>query len=222
MKNKFHVSEVFDSIEGEGKRTGYMSIFVRLTGCNLRCSYCDTKYAQIMGQEDTEMTEEELVEKIKSYPWKKVTLTGGEPLLHNVDSLVSTLSKENYEVNIETNGAVPLLETRYNNVFYTMDWKCPSSGENGRMLYDNLRKLDRKDVLKFVVGNKDDLDEMRKIAENKDYAYWWVRPLIYVSPVFGEIEPVEIVEYLKEHKLRGVCMQVQLHKIIWSPDKRGV
>lgn len=216
MKNKFHVSEVFDSIEGEGKRTGYMSIFVRLTGCNLRCSYCDTKYAQIMGQEDTEMTEEELIKRIKSYPWKKVTLTGGEPLLHSVDSLVSTLSKENYEVNIETNGAVPLLENRYNNVFYTMDWKCPSSGENGKMLVGNLKKLTEKDVLKFVVGNLDDLEEMNRIIGMVK------RPLIYVSPVFNEITPAEIVEYVKQNKLANVCTQVQLHKIIYKPDERGV
>lgn len=218
----FNVSEIFDSIEGEGKRTGYMSIFVRLTGCNLRCSYCDTKYAQIMGQEDTKMTEEEIIEKIKSYPWKRVTLTGGEPLLHDVDHLLQALALNNYEVNIETNGAVPLLEKRYDKMFYTMDWKCPSSGENGKMLYENLRKLDRKDVLKFVVGNKEDLEEMRKIVENKDYAFWWVRPMIYVSPVFGEIEPREIVEYIKEYGLRHVCMQVQLHKIIWNPEERGV
>ena len=222
MKNKFHVSEIFDSIEGEGKRTGYMSIFVRLTGCNLRCGYCDTKYAQIMGREDVEMTEEEIVAKIESYPWKKVTLTGGEPLLHDVKSLLHTLAIKNYEVNIETNGAVPLLGVRFDNMFYTMDWKSPSSGENSKMIKENLRKLQRKDVLKFVVGNKEDLDEMRKIVENKDYQYWWVRPLIYVSPVFGEIEPKEIVEYLRENKLRHVCMQVQLHKVIWNPNERGV
>ena len=219
---KFNVSEIFDSIEGEGKRTGYMSIFVRLTGCNLRCSYCDTKYAQVRGKEDTEMSMEEIIEKIESYPWKKVTLTGGEPLLHDVDELLHTLALKNYEVNIETNGAVPLLEKRYANMFYTMDWKSPSSGENAKMIKENLRKLDRKDVLKFVVGSKEDLDEMKKIVENKGYDYWWVRPLIYVSPVFGEIEPKEIVEYLKENKLRHVCMQIQLHKVIWNPNERGV
>ena len=222
MKNKYHISEVFDSIEGEGRRTGYMSIFVRLTGCNLRCSYCDTKYAQVMGKEDVEMDEDELIEKIKSYPWKKVTLTGGEPLLHDVDSLLKTLSDNNYEVNIETNGAVPLLKNRYNNMFYTMDWKSPSSGENAKMIKENLRKLTKGDVLKFVVGSKEDLDEMKKIVENENYEYWWVRPLFYVSPIFGEIDPKEIVNYLKENKLRHVCMQIQLHKVIWNPDERGV
>lgn len=214
MKNKFHVSEVFDSIEGEGKRTGYMSIFVRLTGCNLRCVYCDTKYAQVMGKEDTEMDEDELIKKIKSYPWKYITLTGGEPLLHDVKSLINKLW--NYEINIETNGAVPLLKNRPANVFYTMDWKSPSSGENDKMLKENLHKLTRYDVLKFVVGNKEDLDEMREVIK-ECYA-----PQIYVSPIFGEIKPAEIVEYVKEHKLRNVCVQVQLHKIIWNPNKRGV
>ena len=134
----------------------------------------------------------------------------------------SAMDADNYEVNIETNGAVPLLANRYDNVFYTMDWKSPSSGENAKMIRENLRRLNRNDVLKFVVGNKEDLDEMKKIAENKNYEYWWVRPQIYVSPIFGEIEPKQIVEYLKENQLRHVCMQVQLHKVIWNPNERGV
>lgn len=216
MKNKFHISEIFDSIEGEGKRTGHMSIFVRLTGCNLRCSYCDTKYAQVMGQEDIVMEEDELIKKIKSYPWKNVTLTGGEPLLHDVSSLVNKLAVFGYDVNIETNGAVPLLRSRPLNVFYTMDWKCPSSGECEKMLKVNLKRLSRYDVLKFVVGNKEDLEEMKRIMA-ECYA-----PMIYVSPVFNEINPIEIVNFIKENKLRRVCMQIQLHKVIWNPDERGV
>ena len=215
MKN-FNVSEIFDSIEGEGKRTGYMTVFVRLSGCNLRCSYCDTKYAQVRGQEDTVMSEDELIKKIKTYPWKRVTLTGGEPLLHDVESLVNKLSVYGYEVNIETNGAVPLLRNRPLSVFYTMDWKCPSSGENSKMLEINLKRLSRNDVLKFVVGSKEDLEEAKKIISNC-YA-----PLIYISPVFNEIEPVEIVNFIKENKLQRACMQIQLHKVIWDPNERGV
>ena len=217
MKNKYHVSEIFDSIEGEGKRTGYMSIFIRLTGCNLRCSYCDTKYAQVVGKEDTEMTMEEIVEKVQSYPWKKITLTGGEPLLHDVENLVRRLALGGYEINIETNGAVPLLKRRWANVFYTMDWKCPTSGENDKMLTDNLSLLTKCDVLKFVVGNKTDLDEMKRVIG----LFNWFKPAFYVSPVYGEIDPKEIVQYLKDNEL-NICMQVQLHKIIWNPDERGV
>ena len=219
MKSEYHVSEIFDSIEGEGKRTGYMSVFVRLTGCNLRCSYCDTKYAQVQGRDDAEvLTDDELLDRIRAFPWKRVTLTGGEPLLHNLKELLWRLCILGYEVNIETNGAVPLLKSRYANVFYTMDWKCPSSGENGKMLKDNLALLTKYDVLKFVVGNETDLNEMKRIISQ----YRNGSPLFYVSPVFGEIEPAEIVEYVKQNKLKDVCTQIQLHKIIWNPDARGV
>lgn len=219
MKNEYHVSEIFDSIEGEGKRTGYMSVFVRLTGCNLRCSYCDTKYAQVQGKDDAEvLTEDELVDRITAFPWKRVTLTGGEPLLHNVKDLLWRLCVLGYEVNIETNGAVPLLKKRFANVFYTMDWKCPSSGENSKMLKENLALLTRYDVLKFVVGNETDLNEMKRVVTE----YKNGNPLFYVSPVYGEIESAEIVEYIKRNYLDNVCVQVQLHKIIWNPDARGV
>lgn len=219
MKNEFHVSEIFSSIEGEGKRTGYMSIFIRLTGCNLRCSYCDTKYAQVQGRDDSEVLSiDELIDKIKVFQWKRITLTGGEPLLHDVKDLLWRLCIAGYEVNIETNGAVPLLKKRYANIFYTMDWKCPSSGENGKMLKENLSLLTRDDVLKFVVGNETDLNEMKRIVSE----YQREKPLFYVSPIFGEIEPAEIVEYIKENKLKDVCVQIQLHKIIWNPEARGV
>lgn len=217
MKNEFHVSEIFASIEGEGKRTGYIATFVRLTGCNLRCSYCDTKYAQHMGADDSMvLTEDELLEKVVAMGWKKVTITGGEPLLHDIQNFVIRLSNAGFEINIETNGAVKLLKDRPKNLFYTMDWKCPSSGENGKMLVGNLKKLTEKDVLKFVVGNLDDLEEMNRIIGMVK------RPLIYVSPVFNEITPAEIVEYVKQNKLANVCTQVQLHKIVYRPDERGV
>ena len=221
MKNKFHVSEIFYSIEGEGKRTGYLSVFIRLTGCNLRCSYCDTKYAQIQGKDDTEvLTEDEVIARVNSFKCRKVTLTGGEPLLHDVQSLVTKLSKLGYEVNIETNGAVPLLKERPANVFFTMDWKCPSSGENLKMLENSLFRLKSYDVLKFVVGNIEDLTEMKRIIHK--YRGFYNRPLFYVSPVFGEIKPADIVEYIKQNKMTDVCVQVQLHKIIWNPNERGV
>lgn len=221
MKNEFHVSEIFSSIEGEGKRTGYMSIFIRLTGCNLRCSYCDTKYAQVQGRDDSEVLSiDELIDRIKIFPWKRITLTGGEPLLHDVRDLLWRLCVAGYEVNIETNGAVPLLKERPANVFFTMDWKCPSSGENLKMLENNLFRLKSYDVLKFVVGNIEDLTEMKRII--RKYRGFYNRPLFYVSPVFGEIKPADIVDYIKQNKLTDVCVQVQLHKIIWNPNERGV
>ena len=214
---KYNVTEIFDSIEGEGKRTGIMSTFIRLSGCNLRCSYCDTKYAQIAGIGDTVMTEEQIAKKVRSYPWRNITITGGEPLLHDLTPLIYQFL--DYDINIETNGAIALPKKRYANVFYTMDWKCPSSGENKKMLVHNLDGLTKNDVLKFVVGNKEDMDEMKKIV-NKICQF--DSPKFYVSPVFGAIQPVEIVDYLKKNGLGNVYLQIQLHKVIWDPDERGV
>ena len=119
----FHVTEIFDSIDGEGKRTGLMAIFVRLAGCNLRCSYCDTAYSLSLTDTAEALTEEELLSRIHAFPWKKITLTGGEPMLHPIRHLCEVLGKEGYEVNIETNGAVALFQERPQGTFYTMDFK---------------------------------------------------------------------------------------------------
>ncbi len=213
----FPVVELFDSIEGEGKRTGAMAVFVRFAGCNLRCSYCDTGYALEPADAREHLTEEELMGRIRRYPWKKVTLTGGEPLLQPLDSLCRTLSREGYEVNIETNGAVPLLEERPRGLFYTMDVKSPSSGMRGRMRMENLTRLTGEDVVKFVVGSREDLEDMDRVL--REYT---LRSQVYVSPVYGAIEPRELVEFVREHKLAQVRVQVQLHKIIWDPEMRGV
>ena len=197
MKNKFPVTEIFDSIDGEGKRTGLMATFVRFAGCNLRCSYCDT-----------------------AYPWKRVTLTGGEPLLQPLASLCGTLGREGFECNIETNGAVPMMATRPEGLFYTMDWKCPDSGMEGRMCADNFPRLESQDVVKFVVGSGRDLCAMERVVRR-----WFMTPgapRLYVSPVFGRIEPRRLVEFVRDHALAEVTVQVQLHKVIWPPDMRGV
>lgn len=108
MKNKFPVAEIFDSIDGEGKRTGYMAVFVRFAGCNIRCTYCDTAYALKESDAEEFLTKEELLGRIRSYPWKRITFTGGEPLLQPLQEICDILGEEGYEINIETNGAVPL------------------------------------------------------------------------------------------------------------------
>lgn len=213
----FPIVEIFDSVEGEGKRTGYMAVFVRFAGCNLRCSYCDTGYA--LKREDAVETLDrpQLLERLHRYPWKKITLTGGEPLLQPLEGLCRDLSAEGYEINIETNGAVPLLEERPERLFYTMDVKSPSSGMRGRMRMENLTRLTEDDVVKFVVGSQEDLLDMEQVL--KDYP---IRGQIYVSPVYGAIEPKKLVEFVRDHKLAKVCTQVQLHKVIWDPNERGV
>ena len=218
MKNDklFSVNEIFGSIDGEGVRTGYLTTFIRLNGCNLRCSYCDTGYA--LKVQEPNMSLDEIMEKVHEIGFNRITLTGGEPLIHpNVKLLVENLAFGGYEVNIETNGGVALPEfTELPGVFVTMDWKCPSSGENKSMVKSNLAKLTMLDVLKFVVGTQEDLEEFLKIYKlNLPCSY-------YISPIFGKIEPKEIVEFMKKHKTIFAAVQVQLHKIIWSPDQRGV
>jgi len=212
------VNEIFSSIEGEGIRTGYPATFIRLYGCNLNCSYCDTRYS-CEGHDGTEMNVSEVIEKAKEVGVKRITLTGGEPLIHkNVEELVDELVNEGFEVNIETNGSVDIYPyIKKENVIITMDYKLISSGMNDKMNERNFKYLRPQDVLKFVVGNKQDLDVMKEILEvHKPNCN------IFVSPVFEQIEPVEIVDYIKENKLNDCRVQLQLHKIIWDREERGV
>ena len=221
MENKYKVNEIFLSIDGEGCRTGLPVVFVRLYGCNLNCSYCDTRYS-CEQQEYKEMSLYDILAQVLSYGVPRVTLTGGEPLIHpGVKDLITSLVANDIEVNIETNGAVDLdefIEFKYNSkVVFTMDYKCKSSGMEDKMILSNLVFLQPKDVIKFVVSNYNEMEEMEYILEASK-----CKAQVYVSPVFGAIEPKELVEYILDNKLNNVKVQVQLHKIIWEPTKRGV
>lgn len=218
------VVEIFKSIEGEGKRTGLPTTFVRLWGCPLKCSYCDTRYA-CEGTDYKEMSVTQIIDKVKDLGLNRVTLTGGEPLFQlGLDTLLAEMFKAipKLEVNIETNGAESILlledpKLQGKNIFVTMDWKCPSSGMNAEMDYSNLYYLNDEDVLKFVVGSTEDLEEMSKIIKDLE-----ADCQVYASPIFGQIEPKQIVEYILENDLKNVHVQVQLHKVIWDPNTRGV
>lgn len=217
----YKVNEIFASIDGEGIRTGLSAVFIRLYGCNLKCSYCDTRYS-CENREYTLMSLMDILEKVLSYNIPRVTLTGGEPLIQpGVKDLINSLVANDIEVNIETNGAVDLedfWEYKYNSkVIFTMDYKCASSGMEDRMKLVNLHLLQPKDVIKFVVSNYNELEKMEYILEESGCK---ARP--YVSPVFGAIEPKELVEYVLDNELNNVTVQVQLHKIIWNPNMRGV
>lgn len=217
----YKVNEIFVSIDGEGVRTGLPTVFIRLYGCNLKCSYCDTRYS-CENSEYTEMTLMDILEQVLSYGVPRVTLTGGEPLIHEgVKDLINSLVVNGIEVNIETNGAVDLSdfwEFRYSSkVIITMDYKCASSGMEDKMKLWNLKLLQPKDVIKFVVSNYNELEKMEYILEESE-----CKAQPYVSPVFGAIEPKELVEYVLDNKLNNVKVQVQLHKIIWNPNMRGV
>lgn len=217
----YKVNEIFVSIDGEGVRTGLPTVFIRLYGCNLKCSYCDTRYS-CENSEYTEMSLMDILEQVLSYGVPRVTLTGGEPLIHEgVKDLINSLVVNGIEVNIETNGAVDLSdfwEFRYSSkVIITMDYKCASSGMEDKMNLWNLKLLQPKDVIKFVVSNYNELEKMEYILEESE-----CKAQPYVSPVFGAIEPKELVEYVLDNKLNNVKVQVQLHKIIWNPNMRGV
>ena len=220
---KFQVVEKFVSINGEGTLSGQLSTFIRFKGCNLNCSFCDTKWANGEVAGYSEENEFEIYKYIKDSGVKNVTLTGGEPLYRdNMRVLLKLLGvDENLRVEIETNGSVDL--TPYmdesDNITFTMDYKLPGSGMEDKMFVDNLKILRKKDTVKFVVGSEFDLKRAKMIIDEYNLIG---KCNIYLSPVFGKIDPANIVEFMKENHLNNVNLQLQLHKFIWDPKKRGV
>ena len=210
MNYSLCVNEIFDSIDGEGKKAGQLATFIRLCGCNLRCSYCDTAYAFNEGRH---MDIADIIAQV-SYP--NVTLTGGEPLCQDIHALLEGL--KGHSVNIETNGSMDIEPYfKYDHVWFTVDYKSLSSDMANRMLPENFEKLRPQDVLKFVVGDEAALRQALGV-----YQLYRPKCAVYVGAVFGKIEPRRIVEFMKEHRLTDWHMQLQLHKIIWNPDDRGV
>ena len=222
--NGFSVVEKFISINGESRRAGELAVFIRFRGCNLRCNYCDTLWAC----EDTAgceyMSAREIYDYIRSTGIKNVTLTGGEPMLQkDIKELLKLLGGDrNLRIEVETNGAV-LLDEYYRimpeNVSFTVDYKCPGSGMEKLMCLRNFEEIRELDTVKFVVSDRNDLDCMVKIIDTYRLTE---KCMVYVSAVFGRIEPQEIVGFMTEHKLNDVRLQLQMHKFIWDPDKRGV
>lgn len=224
------VIEIFNSIDGEGLRTGQPCTFIRLAGCNLRCSYCDTLYA-LFGEDEpfeyTEMTVDEILDKVCPR-YKRVTLTGGEPLIHkDADRLVDALLRHGYEVNIETNGAVDTADFRNkvyqsDKLFFTIDYKLPSSGMEDKMLFENFLTLRKHDVIKFVVGSDEDLNKMREIMK-RIVPFYDQMPHVFAGVVFGQFEPLKLVNaIIDEDIFKDVRYQIQLHKVIWDPNQKGV
>ena len=220
---KFQVVETFVSINGEGRRAGELAVFIRFKGCNLNCSYCDTKWANEPDAEFRWMSEEDVYEYVKSTGVWNVTLTGGEPLLRpEMETLLTRLLEDpKLRVEIETNGSVDLAPFVNLPVApsFTMDYKLAGSGMEEKMNRKNFSLLTQNDTVKFVVGSRADLERSAQIIEEEKLLG---RTAIYFSPVFGKIEPEEIVNFLIERKLNEVRVQLQLHKFIWDPDKKGV
>lgn len=220
---KFKVVEKFVSINGEGYKAGQLAVFIRFLGCNLRCSYCDTSWANEKDAPFVYMTENEIYEYIQKTNVKNVTLTGGEPLFRDgMDVLLDKLHEDaGLFVEIETNGSVYIADYRRDDSFpsFTMDYKLPESGMENKMNHDNMKYLTQTDTVKFVVGSDGDLSRAKQVIE--EYGLTG-KCHVYFSPVFGKIEPERIVNFMIENNLNGVNMQLQMHKFIWDPNKRGV
>ena len=214
------VIEKFLSINGEGLKSGELAVFIRFQGCNLRCPYCDTKYSYI-NPKYQELEVEEIIDYIKSTNVYNVTLTGGEPLIQSdVDKLINELSNLGYRVELETNGSVDISKyVGLNGVSFTLDYKGPSSLMEDKMNLENYKYLGKNDVVKFVCGSDLDLLKAKEIIL-KYHLNEYTNP--FISPMFGEIELEKIVDFMKDNNLNGVRLQLQIHKIIWDKDKRGV
>lgn len=224
MEHKYKVAEIFTSINGEGTRAGELAVFVRLCGCNLRCSYCDTMWANSENASYTEMTACEIRKAVLETGVKNLTLTGGEPLNaeYAKELLEELLQDDSISAEIETNGSISIKEfdSISNRPIFTIDYKLSSSGMEDKMLIaENMPYIKEKDCMKFVAGSEEDLIKAAEIIEKYDLTK---RCHVYLSPVFGKIDPAFMVEFMKERKLNGVRLQLQLHKFIWDPNKRGV
>lgn len=220
---KYKIAEMFSSINGEGTRAGQLAFFIRFTGCNLNCSYCDTKWANAENALFTEMTEDEILERVRESGINNITVTGGEPLFReNIIPLLTALCAQGRYVEIETNGSEDISEVikiKDNRPALTMDYKLPSSGMECFMNTDNFSLLEKKDTVKFVSGSRQDLERALEIIRKYELIG---KCAVYISPVFGKIEPAEIVDFMLENKLNGVNIQLQMHKFIWDPNARGV
>ncbi|MDE6092878.1 MAG: putative 7-carboxy-7-deazaguanine synthase QueE [Ruminococcus sp.] len=218
----YPVAEKFVSINGEGRRAGELAVFIRFRKCNLSCSYCDTQWANSENCTAEMLSPEEITEYVNSTGVKNVTLTGGEPLLQSdIYNLIEMLMKSNHNVEIETNGSISiekLSQSEYRPDF-TLDYKLPSSNMENFMITENYNYLSGNDTVKFVSGSVSDLEKAVEIIEKFTLTE---KCGVYFSAVFGKISPAEIVEFLKEKKLNNVRLQLQLHKFIWSPDRKGV
>ena len=216
------LAEKFVSINGEGTRAGELAVFLRFQGCNLRCGYCDTRWANEPDCPWVEESPEELYAYVKSTGVRNVTLTGGEPLLQKeMPKLLALLVRDpELEVEVETNGAVALKDyAGEDRPVFTMDYKLPSSGCEAAMVRDNLALLEPADTVKFVCGSREDLDRAAEII--KEYRLT-EKCHVYLSPVWGQIEPADMVEYMIEQGMNKARLQIQIHKVIWDPDRRGV
>ena len=209
------INEIYYSIQGESSKTGLPCVFVRLTYCNLRCSYCDTEYAFYDGNE---MTIDAIIDQVKKYNCKLVEITGGEPLFQDecID-LMKQLCDEEFDVMLETGGSLPIQNVD-KRVMIILDLKCPSSNMMKKNLYENLDYIKSTDEIKFVISTLEDYEWAKEIINKYNLVK---KSSILFSVVFGQLEPVKLVEWILKDNLQ-VRFQLQAHKFIWEPSKKGV
>ncbi len=209
------VNEIFHSIQGESSTAGRPCVFIRLTYCNIRCSYCDTAYAF---EEGSEMSFDEILRTVGGYGCTLVEVTGGEPLMQeNTPALLRRLCDEGYEVMLETGGTLPVasLEPRVRRI---IDLKCPSSRMSEKNCWENIEELKQTDEIKFVIGTREDYEWAKEVMKRHGILR---RCPVLMSTVFGVLEPVRLCEWILEDRL-DVRFQLQVHKYIWDPQMRGV
>jgi 7-carboxy-7-deazaguanine synthase len=210
-----NVCELFVSVQGESTYAGLPCVFVRLTGCNLRCSYCDTEYAWAEGQQ---MSIEQIKAEIKKFKCTLVEVTGGEPLLQeDTIELLGELVIDGYTLLLETNGSLPL-DRVPSSVHIIMDIKCPSSRENERMRWENLNTLEKKDEIKFVISDRIDYEWAVEVLKTKLTER---QCEVLFSPVADRLQPRLLAEWILKDGI-DVRFQLQLHKYVWPPQLRGV
>jgi 7-carboxy-7-deazaguanine synthase len=210
------VNEIFHSIQGESTHVGRPCVFVRLTACDLRCSWCDTPYAFTEGRK---MSVDDVVERVRGYNCDVVEITGGEPLLQReVYPLMERLLDDGRTVMIETGGHLSAEEVPAG-VIRVIDVKCPASGEAGKMHWPNLERLRSTDEIKFVIQDRADYDYARQVVEQHDLVQR--SGAVLFSPVHGALDPKQLAEWILADRL-PVRLQLQAHKYIWDPATRGV
>ena len=205
-----NITEIFYSLQGEAKEVGIPTVFVRLTGCPLRCNYCDTAYAF---KGNNPLSIQHILDEVAQYNAQYVCVTGGEPMAQsNCLKLLDSLIVSGYNVSMETSGSIDITPVN-SKVSIVMDIKTPSSTEEHQNRYENLPILKSKDQLKFVIASRSDFDWCTEILDNHE-----VESEILFSPVYESLKPVELAEWILEKKL-NVRLQVQLHKLLWGDQK---
>lgn len=208
--NNLKITEIFYSIQGETKNVGLATVFIRLTGCPLRCNYCDTAYA-FKGK--NQLSIDDILNKVKQYNTKNICVTGGEPLAqNNCFDLLDILVLNDYDISLETSGSIDISKVN-KKVCIVMDIKTPSSTESSKNRYENIKILTKKDQIKFVIANQDDFNWSCDILKKYD-----IKAEVLFSPVYESLKAVDLANWILAKEL-NVRLQIQLHKFLWGTEE---